>query len=60
MDARESSRPSKSKRRNGHPADGSSTSCTWSDEGRTRRDLESVAKAMRTGRTDHASFLGWV
>eukprot|EP00963_Diacronema_lutheri_P010306 scaffold1013_cov285-Pavlova_lutheri.AAC.1 len=33
-DASENSAPSKSKRRNGHPADGSSTSRTWSDEGR--------------------------
>jgi len=59
-DARENSAPSESKRRNGHPAGGSSTSRTWTDEGRTRRDLESVSKAMRTGQLDHATFVGWV
>eukprot|EP00963_Diacronema_lutheri_P012166 scaffold1659_cov312-Pavlova_lutheri.AAC.2 len=42
MDARENTAPSKSKRRNGYPAGGSSTSCTWIDEGRTMRELESL------------------
>eukprot|EP00963_Diacronema_lutheri_P005715 scaffold446_cov487-Pavlova_lutheri.AAC.1 len=50
----------KRSRKNWRKADGSSTSRTRRDQGRTRRDLESVSKAMRTGQLDHATFVGWV
>eukprot|EP00963_Diacronema_lutheri_P014617 scaffold3344_cov2724-Pavlova_lutheri.AAC.1 len=43
-DEREYSAPSKSWRRNGHNAGGSSTSCTRSDEERTKRDHDSRSK----------------
>ena len=53
----QNSAPSESKRPNGGPPGGSTTSCTSSDEGRTRRYLESILRGVRTRQTDHAIFL---